>query len=36
MMKEENKAYIILALLSKCPAWAEDYGVKLEFEIGGK
>ena len=26
----------ILALLSKCPAWAEDYGVKLEFEIGGK
>ena len=20
----------ILALLSKCPAWAEDYGVKLE------
>ena len=22
--------------LSKCPAWAEDYGVKLEFEIGGK
>ena len=26
----------ILALLSKCPAWAADYGVKLEFEIGGK
>ena len=26
----------ILALLSKCPAWAEDYGVNLEFEIGGK
>lgn len=26
----------ILALLSKCPAWAEDYGVKLEIEIGGK
>ena len=26
----------ILALLSKCPAWAEGYGVKLEFEIGGK
>ena len=26
----------ILAQLSKCPAWAEDYGVKLEFEIGGK
>ena len=26
----------ILALLNKCPAWAADYGVKLEFEIGGK
>lgn len=26
----------ILALLSKCPAWAEDYGVELEIEIGGK
>ena len=26
----------ILALLSKCPAWAADYGVKLEFEIGGR
>ena len=26
----------ILALLSKCPAWAEDYGVKLEIEIGGR
>ena len=26
----------ILALLSKSPAWAEDYGVKLEIEIGGK
>ena len=26
----------ILALLSKCPAWAAGYGVKLEFEIGGK
>ena len=26
----------VLALLSKCPAWAEDYGVKLEIEIGGK
>ena len=26
----------ILALLSKCPAWAEDYDVKLEIEIGGK
>ena len=26
----------ILALLSKCPVWAEDYGVKLEIEIGGK
>ena len=25
-----------LALLSKCPAWAESYGVKLEIEIGGK
>ena len=24
------------ALLNKCPAWAEDYGVKLEIEIGGK
>ena len=24
----------ILALLSKCPAWAADYGVKLEIEIG--
>ena len=27
---------LILALLSKCPAWAESYGVKLEIEIGGK
>lgn len=27
---------LMLALLSKCPAWAEDYGVTLEFEIGGK
>ena len=26
----------ILALLSKRLAWAEDYGVNLEFEIGGK
>ena len=26
----------ILALLSKCPAWAEDYGVELEIEIGRK
>ena len=26
----------ILALLSKCSAWAAGYGVKLEFEIGGK
>ena len=26
----------ILALLSKSPAWAADYGVKLEIEIGGK
>ena len=26
----------ILALLSKCPAWAASYGVKLEIEIGGK
>lgn len=26
----------ILALLSKCSAWADDYGVKLEIEIGGK
>lgn len=26
----------ILALLSKCPAWAEDYGVELEIEIEGK
>ena len=26
----------ILALLSKCPAWAQDYGVKLEIEIEGK
>lgn len=25
----------IVALLSQCPPWAEDYGVKLEFEIGG-
>ena len=25
-----------IPLLSKCPAWAADYGVKLEFEIGGK
>ena len=24
------------ALLSKRLAWAEDYGVNLEFEIGGK
>ncbi len=26
----------ILALLSKYPVWAMDYGVKLEIEIGGK
>lgn len=26
----------ILALLSKCPTWVADYGVKLEIEIGGK
>ena len=26
----------ILALLSKRLAWAEDYGVNLEFEMGGK
>ena len=32
----ERPDQLILALLSKCPAWAEDYGVKLEIEIGGK
>ena len=26
----------ILALLGKCPAWADDYGVKMEIEIGGR
>ena len=26
----------ILALLGKCPEWADDYGVKLEIEIGGR
>ncbi|GEM_PF-456087 len=26
----------VMALLSRCLPWAADYGVKLEFEIGGK
>lgn len=33
---DEEPDQLVVALLSKCPAWAEDYGVKLEFEIGGK
>lgn len=32
----EKPDRLILALLSKCQPWADDYGVKLEFEIGGK
>ena len=27
---------LVVELLSKCQTWADDYGVKLEFEIGGK
>ena len=33
---DERPDQLVVALLSKCPAWAEDYGVKLEIEIGGK
>ena len=32
---DEEPDQLVVALLSKCPAWAEDYGVNLEFEIGG-
>ena len=33
---DEEPDQLVVELLSKCPAWAADYGVKLEFEIGGK
>ncbi len=32
----ERPDQLILNLLYKCQAWADDYGVTLEFEIGGK
>ena len=33
---DKMEGYLILALLGKCPEWADDYGVKLEIEIGGR
>lgn len=27
---------LIMALLNKCYSWADDYGVRLQFEINGK
>ena len=33
---DEEPDQLILALLNKCYPWADDYAVKLEFEIGGK
>ena len=32
---DEEPDQRIVALLSKCQPWADDYAVKLEFEIGG-
>lgn len=33
---DEEPDQFVVSLLSKCQPWADDYGVKLEFEIGGK
>lgn len=33
---DEEPDQLVVALLSKCQPWADDYGVNLEFEIGGK
>lgn len=33
---DEEPDQLILSLLNKCKSWADDYAVKLEFEIGGK
>ena len=33
---DEEPDQLVVALLSKCQSWADDYGVKLEFEIDGK
>ena len=33
---DEEPDQLIMSLLNKCKAWADDYAVKLEFEIGGK
>ena len=33
---DEEPDQLVVALLSKCQPWADEYGVKLEFEIGGK
>ena len=33
---DEEPDQLMVALLSKCQAWADEYAVKLEFEIGGK
>lgn len=33
---DEEPDQLVVALLSECQPWADDYGVKLEFEIGGK
>ena len=33
---DEEPDQLILALLNKCYPWADDYAVKLGFEIGGK
>ena len=32
---DEEPDQLVVELLSKCQPWADDYGVKLEFEIGG-
>ena len=32
---DEEPDRLVVALLSKCQPWADDYGVNLEFEIGG-
>jgi len=33
---DEEPDQLVMALLSKCQPWADDYAVKLEFEIRGK
>ena len=32
---DEEPDQLVVELLSKCQPWADDYGVKLDFEIGG-